>query len=269
LYDPETKHYLVEDYTITYAPSASVLRFLGGKESRVCGTSLVIGDPSSFTQLRLQGANLEATNIAAMLGTTPKLGDAATEQLVYEAARKYDLLHIAAHAGYNSEKPLLSAISMAKGGNRDGTLNVEEIQSQVDLSGVNLVVLAACQSALGKRSGGDEIIGLTRAILYAGSPGVVSTLWSISDAATTPLMELFYRHLLDGKPAADALRLAQIELLKRKDYNKPAYWAAFILTGNPTGVWKLPLKKASNDQCLTDAPVDSGSTATSTHSGAH
>jgi CHAT domain-containing protein len=106
---------------------------------------------------------------------------------------------------------------------------------------VNLVVLAACRSGVGKRSGGDEVVGLTRSILYAGSPGVISTLWNISDEATTPLIEKFYDHLLTGPrvetSVADALRGAQIDLLRDPKYSNPRYWAAFVLTGDPKGRW--------------------------------
>jgi CHAT domain-containing protein len=119
-------------------------------------------------------------------------------------------------------------------------MEVHEILADLDLSGVNLVVLSACQTASGKRSGGDEIVGLTRAFLYAGTPGVISTLWNIHDAATAILMEDFYRRLLEGVSVAEALRQAQLSLLRTPSYQDPYYWAAFSLTGDPQGRWKAP-----------------------------
>ncbi len=153
---------------------------------------------------------------------------------------KVDLLHIAAHGTYDATSPIFSAIHLEKGNGRNGQLNVDEILSELDLSGVNLVILSACRSGVGKRSGGDEIIGLTRAILYAGSPGVIATLWNISDDATPPLIEKFYEHLLAGATAADALRAAQTELLRDPQLADPRFWAAFFLTGDPQGIWKRP-----------------------------
>lgn len=240
LYDPEHKKYLVEDYPISYIPSASTLRFLRAKDSSVERRALVLGDPTATAQTRLDGAKIEAEAVAAKFGTRAHLGGAATERLLHDLGDgKFDLLHIAAHATYDPINPLFSAIHLAEGGQQDGELSVDEIQSKIDLEDVNLVVLSACRSGIGNRSGGDEITGLTRAILYAGSPRVLSTLWNISDEATPPLIEKFYDRLLAGASPADALRVAQTELLRgNTKYADPRYWAAFVLTGDPTGNWK-------------------------------
>jgi CHAT domain-containing protein len=240
LCDEKRKRHLVEDYPITYIPSASTIRFLREKESPVSGSALVLGDPLTTSQPRLPGAGREARNVAAKLRTTAKLGDEARESLLYGPQGKVDILHFAAHGTYDATSPLFSAIHLAGGNGENGQVTVDEIQSELDLSGVNLVVLSACRSGLGKGSGGDEIIGLTRSILYAGSPGVIATLWNISDADTPPLIEKFYDHLLGGATAADALRAAQVELLSDPVLKHPRFWAAFFLTGDPQGNWKRP-----------------------------
>ncbi len=237
LYDEERRKYLVEDYPIAYVPSASTIRFLREKESPVVSGALVLGDPATTSQPRLSGAGREARAVAKKLHTTAKVGPEAQESLLHNLDGKIDLLHIAAHATYDAASPLFSAIHLAKGDCENGQLNVDEIQSELDLSGVNLVVLSACRSGFGKRSGGDEIIGLTRAILYAGSPGVIATLWDISDAATPPLIDKFYDHLLAGATAADALRAAQVDVLRDSNMTEPRFWAAFFLTGDPQGRW--------------------------------
>jgi len=145
-------------------------------------------------------------------------------------------VHIAAHGFYEADTPLFSRLALAEGDGSDGNLEVHEILSDVDLRGVNLVVLSACQTALGKVSAGDEIVGLTRALLYAGTPGVISTLWEIDDEAAATLMNHFYDRLLHGGSAADALRFAQLQLL-HGDYPDPRQWAAFTLNGDPQGRW--------------------------------
>ncbi len=240
LHDAGSGHYLIEDYTLSYIPSASALRFLRSKETPVEGRALVLGNPTSSIPAagQLPGAQQEAVAVAQHLGVKAIVGQEARESLLYALAGKVDLLHIAAHAVYDPVNPLFSRIALAPGDGYDGNVEVHEILSGLDLSGVNLVVLSACETAVGERSGGDEIVGLTRALLYAGTPGVVSTLWKIDDASTARLMDEFYRRFAAGELAADALRNAQLALSRSVDDHDPKFWAAFTLTGNPQGRWK-------------------------------
>jgi CHAT domain-containing protein/tetratricopeptide (TPR) repeat protein len=236
--DPRGRRYLIEDYTITYAPSASSIRFLRDKETPVKGKALVIGAPAGVSP-ELPGAMREAMMVATRLHSLPMVGAAAKESLLYQLKGDVDLVHIAAHGFYEAGTPLFSRLALAEGDGSDGNVEVHEILSDVDLTGVNLVVLSACQTALGKVSAGDEIVGLTRALLYAGTPGVISTLWEIGDDAAETLMNYFYDRLLHGGSAADALRFAQLQLL-HGDYPDPSQWAAFTLNGNPDGRWNSP-----------------------------
>jgi tetratricopeptide (TPR) repeat protein len=236
LRDAKRKRYLLEDYTLAFSPSASALRFLQAKESPVSGRALVLGNPKT-QHASLPGSAREARAVAREFGTTAIVGPKASEDLLYGLGGKVDLLHIAAHGFYDAAKPLGSHVALAPGSKRDGKLEVHEILSAVDLAGVNLVVLSACQTAAGKRGGGDDVVGLTRAILYAGSPGVISTLWDINDEASALLMEEFYRRLRGGEPAAEALRGAQLMLLRRQELSDPRLWAAFTITGDPRSRW--------------------------------
>lgn len=238
--DPRTRHYLIEDYTITYAPSASSIRFLRDKETPVKGRALVIGAPAGVSP-ELPGAMREAMMVGARLHSVPMVGTAAKESLLYQLKGDVDLVHIAAHGFYEADAPLFSRLALAEGDGSDGNVEVHEILSDVDLTGVNLVVLSACQTGLGKVSAGDEIVGLTSALLYAGTPGVISTLWEIGDDAAAALMSHFYSRLLHGVSAADALRFAQLQLL-HGDYPDPHQWAAFTLNGNPEGRWNSPAR---------------------------
>ena len=237
LRDRKRGRFLIEDYTLLYAPSASSLRFLRAKDAPVTASAVVLGDPASPLG-DLPGAKREADAVARALGIAAKVGADARESIVYRLAGKVGLLHIAAHATYDAEHPLFSRVALAKGDGEDGNLEVHEILSRADFNGVNLVVLSACRSGVGRGSGGDEIVGLTRALLYAGTPGVISTLWSIDDDAAAALMERFYARLLGGAAAADALRGAQLQLLRDSTFRDPRFWAAFTLTGDPQGRWK-------------------------------
>ena len=93
----------------------------------------------------------------------------------------------------------------------------------------DLVTLSACETGLGKVLNGDDVLGLTRGFLYAGTSNVAASHWPVDDLATAELMKRFYQNLLKGVPKRDALRQAQIET--RRQFPHPFYWAAFFLTG--------------------------------------
>jgi CHAT domain-containing protein len=97
------------------------------------------------------------------------------------------------------------------------------------------VVLSACQTGLGKEIKGEGLIGLTRGFMYAGAARVVVSLWNVNDRATAELMAKFYQQMLQqGERPAAALRRAQIEMWRHKQWQAPYYWAAFVLQGE----WK-------------------------------
>ena len=121
----------------------------------------------------------------------------------------------------------------------DGRLEVHEIYG-LDLTGAtDLVVLSACQTQVGEASGGDEVVALNRAFLYAGTPTVIASLWNVDDKATALFMERFYTHLREGKGKAEALRQAQLDL--RTDYPHPYYWAGFTLVGDMGHITPTPV----------------------------
>lgn len=103
-----------------------------------------------------------------------------------------------------------------------------------------LVVLSACETGLGQRSGNDEIEGMVRAFLYAGAGSVVATLWKIDDDASARLTQVFYQQLAAGQPAVEALRKAQESLLATPQYRDPYFWAGFTVTGDPRTRWSPP-----------------------------
>jgi len=182
----------------------------------------------------------EVETIADIFATTPHLGRQARESLLHREAAAADVLHLAAHGIYLPHAPFASRIELAGDeapGNADlhsdGDLEVREVYG-LDLREVDLVVLSACNTGLGPRSEGDEIIGMTRAFLYAGAPLVVTTLWPIDDAASAALMASFYRHLLTAEHTpVDALRQAQLDTLTHEEWSSPYFWAAFVPTGAP------------------------------------
>ncbi|HEU0253995.1 MAG TPA: CHAT domain-containing protein, partial [Pyrinomonadaceae bacterium] len=116
------------------------------------------------------------------------------------------------------------------GKSQDGFLQLHDVYN-LKLS-ADLVVLSACQTALGKDVRGEGLVGLTRGFMYAGAPRVVASLWQVDDAATADFMREFYAAMLtEGKRPAEALRAAQLRLSKQTQWSSPYYWAAFTLQG--------------------------------------
>ncbi len=223
--------YLSDDHGLFTLPSASLLPFVKGKCKSESGNLLALGNPTIVEPMpALRFAEQEAISIAALFGTQAMTGEDATESVVWSQGGGAGVLHIAAHGEYDRNNPLFSTIYLAEDTQNDGRLEVHEVYGLDLTAATNLVVLSACQTQLGTLSAGDEVVGLSRAFLYAGTPSVLASLWSVDDEATALLMERFYTHLRAGMGKAEALRQAQIDV--RAEYPHPYYWAAFVLTGD-------------------------------------
>lgn len=195
--------------------------------TRASATALAIGNPDVGPGLNLRWAEREARLVGQRLpSTTVLVRREATEAkaLLGSAGR----IHIAAHGELNGEDPLSSALLLASEAGEDGRLEVRELFG-LELN-ARLVVLSACETGLGKLSRGDELVGLQRAFLYAGTPAVVTTLWKVDDRASFELVRVFYEHLEAAGPVA-ALRQAQLAAMQASPH--PFFWAAFGLTGVP------------------------------------
>ena len=226
--------YLADAYDIFYLPGASTLPFIQAKRKSLSVAPLVLGQGRAEGLPPLKFAEREAEAVAKLYASVALTGGNATEKAFRDAAGSASVLHLAAHGQLNPVAPLFSRLVLAADDPldpaRDGYLEVREIYA-LDLRKASLVVLSACQTQLGVQSTGDEIVGLARAFIYAGTPSVVASLWSVDDVATSELMTAFHRHLRAGKGKAAALRAAQKEIRAR--FPDPYYWAAFVLTGDP------------------------------------
>lgn len=222
--------YLVQDYPIYYLSSASLMQFTKEKKRASRETAMVMGNPSLGDQAYdLRFAEREAREIAKIY---PKsvlyLRSDATKSKVLSLGSKYDILHFAVHGELIEDDPLNSGLLLAGDGKEDGRLRVGEIFS-LNLK-ADTVVLSACETGLGKITSGDEIIGLTRAFIYAGTPSVITTLWKVNDRAAYELMRQFYSNLKTQKKS-EALRQAQLKTMEQ--FPEPFFWAAYGLTGEP------------------------------------
>lgn len=226
---------LVERHTLLYVPSLSVASLLARSDRGNAGTdALIVSDPPTPAAAklpRLPASVLEGRRIAThlkSLNPTILSGAAATEAAVKKRSASARLVHFATHGLVSETAPLTSSLVLAPGEGDDGFLRVDEVL-WLDLR-ADLVVLSGCSTGSGKLSG-DGILGLSRAFLFAGTPSLVVTQWDIADNPTMVLMERFYAEWQKGADKAQALRRAQ--LATRAQFPHPAYWASFVLIGEP------------------------------------
>jgi CHAT domain-containing protein/Flp pilus assembly protein TadD len=220
---------LLDDYTIVYAPSASVLKLCMDKNRNRHDSILALGNPNlKNPAFRLANAENEVTALTGLFPESDiKYGDAATETYAKEQAPSFDILHFACHGELNMDDPMLTSLRLAPDDKNDGYLHASEV---FDLNlNASLVILSACNTALGELSSGNELMGLTRSFLYAGTPALIASLWTVDDKSTSQLMQLFYKNL-SSMNKAEALRQAKLAL--KKDYPNPFHWAAFSLQGD-------------------------------------
>jgi CHAT domain-containing protein/tetratricopeptide (TPR) repeat protein len=198
-------------------------------------------DSGVTTLERLLFTRREADAIAALVPSnrTRKLldFDASLERIASHDLSTYRVVHFATHGLLNNKHPELSGLVFslvdAQGRPQNGFLPAYEVYN-LRLN-AELVVLSACQTALGQDIRGEGLVGLTRAFMYAGTPRVVASLWRVPDSATAALMARFYRGLLsENRRPAEALRLAQQSVRAERRWAAPYYWAGFTLVGE----WK-------------------------------
>ena len=235
------RKYVNDRYALLTLPSAAALNFLPQKPLPTRPSLLALANAQADGKRpALSGAAAEARSLGenGLLGGMYQAdvyvsegGESnATESRVERDAGKYDILHLAAHGVFEPSSPMFSALLLSDDAENDGRLNAHEIY-HLDLRQTTLVVLSACETSLGRRSRGDEIVGVSRAFMHAGTPSVIASLWKVSDRATQQFMAHFYRELAVSKNKAEALRSAQ--RLTRAHYPNPRDWAGFVLIGRP------------------------------------
>ena len=223
--------YLFERHPLFYSPSASVMQFtFKNKTERSRDIKvLALGNPDlGDLNYDLPLAEMEAN---AIKWDFPKIDvltrENATESWLKKNIGDYQIIHVASHGEFDPINPLFSSLKLTRDESDDGNFEVNEVFG-LDIK-ADIVTLSACQTGLGDLVGGDELVGLNRAFIYAGTHSILSSLWRVSDISTAVLIKHFYRNY--GKEdKAESLRKAQ--LLVKRFYPHPSYWAGFNLTGD-------------------------------------
>ena len=264
--------FLLEKYRIRYVQSASLLSILRKHYRRDSQTRSFIGfgdpvyDYENFKQgkpeqgtptpvrgdeitgihrgkyareggklARLTGSGEEVETIAQLFKNTNQtsvvhLRAAATEENAGAADMKnFDYIHFSCH-GILGDTFQCLVLSQVPGAKEDGYFTLNEIMN-CDYN-AKLVVLSACRTGTGKMERAEGVMGLTRAVMYAGTPAVVASLWDVDDTATKELMIHFYKNMLEkNMDKVEALRQAKLDLINGENYASPYFWSAFIMYG--------------------------------------
>ena len=182
----------------------------------------------------LPGSESEVNSIARLFGDGSLVakGAQANESLVKSGdLANYRYLHFATHGVVDEISPELSRIFLQSSPSEDGNVYSGEIFN-LKLN-ADLAVLSACQTGLGKYSKGEGVIGLSRALVYAGAKSIMVSYWSVADESTSELMTDFYQNLLQyhDKGFRFALQQAKLKMIRNVKYSAPYYWAPFVLIG--------------------------------------
>lgn len=231
LHDGET--YLVEQRAVSYTPSGTVLDYCTQVTAEEGQSLLVMG----YDDKRLANINHEIATLATLFPSAQSyVGETATTSAFFEQAPTAKIIHLAAHAIFRADNPMLSAVTLA-----DRSLALAEIASlQLD---TDLAVLSGCETGHGQLRGSD-LLSLAGGFLGAGARSLLVSLWRVEDLATAQLMTHFYQAMLAGQPRAQALQHAQLALLNQgrgsagpeQLFAHPAYWAPFLLMGEWRGL---------------------------------
>ncbi|MDM8516979.1 CHAT domain-containing protein [Desulfobacterales bacterium HSG16] len=223
-------NYLIDRFTLFYLPSASVLDYTIKRRMKEKNLKvLAIGNPDlgdatldlPFAEYEVESTRWNFPDITILTR------DKAKESWVKNNIKKFGIIYMATHGEFDPVNPLFSSIKLTRDIDDDGNLETSEVFA-LDIN-ADMVVLSACQTGLGKVTGGDEVIGLNRAFFYAGAHTVISSLWRVSDISTAIMIKQFYRKYLTANKA-ESLQNAILHV--RQQYPHPGYWGAFTLAGD-------------------------------------
>jgi CHAT domain-containing protein len=213
--------YLIDKYTVTYAPSASVFHACMSTNTRESGKPLVAG----LADKRSPWIEHEVRQLGNLLPEAQVLlGPAATLSNVLTHAPSASIVHVASHGHFRNDNAMFSSIQLS--GSSMSLFDIYRLRMSA-----RLVVLSGCSTGMNNVLPGDELFGFARGFLYSGVPSVVVSLWNVNDLRSADLMVHFYKNLVSGLAKGKSLQLAMTAV--RQEAPHPYYWAPFVLVGNP------------------------------------
>ena len=212
--------YVIDRFSVSYVPSASIYPYCRGKRAPRSGRSLILGVQDS----KAPWISREVQEVASVVRDPHLLlGDKATEEALRNLGPTSRQIHIATHGYFRSDNPMFSSVRLANG--HLSLYDLYNLRLPVDL-----LTLSGCATGLNVVAAGDELMGMARGLLYSGAHTLLLTLWDVHDSSTADFMRDFYFHLNNGMTnKARALKTAMLELRRR--YAHPFHWAPFVLVG--------------------------------------
>ncbi|XOV94234.1 MAG: CHAT domain-containing protein [Bacteroidota bacterium] len=232
--------YLINKYAIGYDYAATLVLNKSKNKMSSNKKGILLAAPITFEEQRLvqlPDSKKEIDEIGKLFSDSQmqavsSTGSAASESMIKTTPLSdFQFIHLATHGVVNQSKPELSRVFLCPEGSEDGSLYSGEIYNLK--FNADLVTLSACETGLGQVAKGEGIVGLSRALQYAGAQNLIVSLWQVADQSTANLMIDFYKHSLNDKTEgyADDLREAKLSLLRSESYSNPYFWAPFILIG--------------------------------------
>jgi len=230
LYDG--KQWLAEKYRISNLIAYSLFDFVPSQKIQpniLAGAFGGKAGEKKFGQTALPATIREVRSIANSFNNSVTLiEEQFSRQAIESKFKNHNILHLATHAEFNIGVPDNSFIIFGNG----DKIRLNEITNW-QIPNIDLIILSACQTGVGKLGSGVEILGFGYQVQKAGAKQAIASLWKVDDAGTQALMAAFYQELQKGDvTATEALRRAQVSLIKSKDYKHPFYWSAFFAIGN-------------------------------------
>jgi CHAT domain-containing protein/Tfp pilus assembly protein PilF len=228
LYDRESKEHLIDKFSISYAPSATTLYYCLNKKSNGYESALILANPSND----LPFAEEEAEKVSNRFNDNVNHfnGREASFDKISDYSES-DIIHLASHGYFRGDEPLFSYLIFAGEHAGESYLYLPDLFN-LRLK-TSLVTLSGCETGLSQFTSGDELIGMSRAFFYAGTPSLLASHWTVNDKSTALLMDKFYEGIVTrGMSKAEALKFAVQKLKAYPEYNHPYFWAPFFLSGD-------------------------------------
>jgi CHAT domain-containing protein len=240
--------YLIENNTVSYATSLLLWNEqLQVKKSKTNKFGIYSptykkksNNPKRNDNAELKGANKETIEIAKLFNADVFTGNKASKEAFISTAKSYNILHLAMHSNINNTDSEFSNLAFSE--TQEDKLFISELYD-IKLN-ADLVVLSACNTAIGNIKKGEGLVNVSKAFTYAGVPSTVTSLWKVPDKETAKIMISFYQFLKDGKTKSEALQLAKLNYLNTTNdalLKHPYYWAGFIVSGDIS-----PINTSSN-----------------------
>ncbi len=224
---------IITHFPVVYTPSASLMQYFRTRKSH-------LDNSASFGVVLKEDEEIfgEEAKMVSRLLSCQYFPNAKKQTVISNLGGK-DILHFSCHGYFDSAEPLSSGIILDGNEYEDkekkftyDILTAQEIFNLKERMNADLVTVSACETGLSDRRPGDELVGLTRSLLYAGASSIVVSLWSVYARSTMEMMEEIYKELKEGKDKAPALQQAMVKIMMKPEYSHPYFWAPFLLVGD-------------------------------------